>query len=73
MPLLSDVFVIFLSSIVPLIPNGQALDCAAIAFTERYFHINGSFRALSIFIAASAVVMMPDSCFKMNKSCVSLD
>jgi hypothetical protein len=36
MPLLSDVFVILLSSIVVLTPNGQFLECANLAFSERY-------------------------------------
>jgi hypothetical protein len=34
--LLSDLFVIFLSSIVVLTPNGQFLGCAIIVFSERY-------------------------------------
>lgn len=36
MALLSNVVVISLNSIVVLTPNGQFLDCAAIAFNERY-------------------------------------
>ena len=36
MPLLSDVVVTFLGSIVVLTPNEQFLDCAALAFSERY-------------------------------------
>jgi hypothetical protein len=35
-PVLSDVIVIYLRSIVVLTPNGQFLDCAIIAFSERY-------------------------------------
>jgi len=35
MPLLSDVVLKFLSSIIVLTPNGQFLDCAAIAFSKR--------------------------------------
>jgi len=34
MPLLSDVAVIILSSIVVLTPNGQLLNCATIAYGE---------------------------------------
>ena len=41
--------------------NGQFLDCTAIAFRERYFHIDASFRARSIFIAACSVEMMSGS------------
>jgi len=36
MPVLSDVVVTFLSSIVVLTPNGQCLDCAASAFSEPW-------------------------------------
>jgi len=36
MPLLSDIAVTFLSSIVVLTPNGQFLNCATIALSERY-------------------------------------
>ena len=39
MPLLSNVAVIFLSSIVVLIPNGKFLGCANIAFSEIYIYI----------------------------------
>jgi hypothetical protein len=35
-PVLSDVVVIFLISIVVLTPNGQLLRCVTIAFSERY-------------------------------------
>jgi hypothetical protein len=36
MPLVSDVAAIFWSSIAVLIPNGQFLDCATVAFSDRY-------------------------------------
>ena len=36
MPLLANVVVILLRSIVILTPNRQFLDCATIAFSERY-------------------------------------
>ena len=36
MPVLSDVFVISLSSNVKLAPNRQFLDCATITLGERY-------------------------------------
>ena len=36
MPLLSVVVVTFFSSTVVLNPNGELLDCATIAFSERY-------------------------------------
>ena len=39
MPLLSDVYVTFLSSIVVLNRNGQFLGCAAVAFSELYLSI----------------------------------
>jgi hypothetical protein len=39
MSLLLDAVVILLSSIVVLTPNGQFLDSAAIAFSERYVSI----------------------------------
>jgi len=35
-PVLSDVVVTFFSSTVVLTPHGQLLDCASIAFSERY-------------------------------------
>jgi hypothetical protein len=38
MPLLSNVAVMFLSSIVVLTPKGQLLDCATVAFSERHNH-----------------------------------
>jgi len=38
MPLLSDP-VILLISIVVLTPNGQFLDCATVAFSERYMSV----------------------------------
>jgi hypothetical protein len=40
MPVLLDVVVIYtyLRSIVVVIPNGQILDCATAAFSERYEH-----------------------------------
>ena len=34
--ILSDIAVVFLSSVVILTPNGQFLDCASTAFSERY-------------------------------------
>jgi len=37
MPILSNVAVIYLSSIVVLTPNGQLLDCATVAFSKRYY------------------------------------
>jgi hypothetical protein len=36
MPLLSDIVVIFLSSVIVLNPNGQFLDSVTITFNERY-------------------------------------
>jgi len=45
-PLLSDVAVIFLSSVVVLTPNGQFLGCTTLAFSERYVDL----RNLSLFV-----------------------
>jgi len=36
MPLLTDLAVIFLSSVVVSSPNGHYLDCATTAFSERH-------------------------------------
>ena len=72
MPLLSDVFVIFLSPIAVLTPNGQFLDCVAIAFRERNFHIDASFRPRTIVIAACSVVMS-GSYLQISPVCHSTD
>ena len=74
MPLLSDVFVIFLGSNVILTPNGQFLDCAPIAFREPHFLIFTSFQAWSIFIAGCSVVMSQAATFRYTSTvCHSTD
>ena len=50
MSLLSDVVVIFLRSVIVLIPNGQYLDCAFIAFSDQYYHFGLSNMYISKFV-----------------------
>jgi len=38
MSLLLDVLVVFVRSVIVLIPNGQCLDCASVAFSDEYYH-----------------------------------
>jgi hypothetical protein len=42
MPLLSDVVVIFMSSVVVLTPNGHFLDFVTVVFSER-FGVNSTY------------------------------
>ena len=62
MAVLSDV-VIFFNSIVVLTPNGQFLDCATIAFSERY-NSNGIIRRQ----LSKLYPNLPDTCHNAYNS-----